>query len=1201
MKRLFSLALVFIMILSCTSNMQIYGETEPLSDNTHNLSVGSDDEIITYLSDMNWKSATTGSRTVQKNKNIIGNPIKLNGKTYEKGIGTHANSTIIYDLNSECKRFKATIGLDDGAGRDKWGNPRGSIRFSVYGDENKIYESGVFRCGTQHEDIDLDVRGIKELKLVVDDVDDNYFDWSDWADARVITANTKKFNVLEIQPNRKFELTPNMFTMISEKINIEQMSIREFIGKVDKINGKYDMIYIGNNGTPTYTENEGGDGNNDITDKRAKELIEFIDSGQLIIIKDNIFSTNSLKNTKLYNNLKTNTGRKNVHLTSNIAKENIKDLYNSCTKKPIFRIIDKPKEYGGDHQDPDSYNDTKVMKFKYNLENLNITDNNPNSMTVKLYLDINGDGLFKQDEMVKKSEPKLNGKGFILDYRLSEKFTGLMPWKLEVEDDITKAKAYKIGYPAYKGDKIKIRVLQIIPVHHQFTNKTNLLSIKNNKQFEPPLNTDVYDVDVTEMPVSLFNQYYPNKLPDGRETQLNGNYDMIIFGFADKYNWKDLYNQPAIDGVREFINTGQSVMFTHDTTGIMSKDGRDLDFAPNITENFKDDIGFNNIRTLSGKTKMRGRNADIDWGAWGTKLTYQFNKGLITEYPYKLKEKLVIAETHDQYWQLDLEDEDVVPWYTLYSRRYHPRNYYYTFSKGNITYSGTGHSKPGGEEEQRLFLNTIFKASKGANHAPTLRVINIEEDKIISKSQEKLKFSFIADDIDGNLLSGDVYINDKKVKNYSVQDRNIENNKPVNVVITKEQLQSLIGNKERFTIKIVVKDSKGAIAEERRTLKYLEIPALNLSIDKEQKYLVGDIASVELQAATKKTSDNLDTGIKDINFSMNYDQNAIQIDGSDSWSLKDIIFSPDPKPEVQKNSFKFKLKEKGNHIVNNILSYKISNFSNLETQKVDYSYPISVRLGIIDVKVLNNDETSFGTAAVTVTKDGKPYGSFNTDTDGFISLEACPSGQYEVSVQYPSGFIANGSNTRNFELNFDNPKQTVEFKLGQSARIFKHGMFVNKEIQKNLYIAEGFSVDSAIDFKIYDKNPDIRLTLDQYVDKAEFTLYKVDSNSDILSPVSGDIKVYEVQYDSDGKEDFKSLLNKSVKEIKTIVDLRSISGQKKLKIQIPESTTFENHYILEYNIDQKASVSSVLRSTVKINNLEENNYDLKVVEVPILE
>ncbi|MCY6355045.1 NPCBM/NEW2 domain-containing protein [Clostridium sp. ZS2-4] len=142
---------------------------------------------VTYLSDMNWMSGSSGWGTIQKNKNIVGNPITLNEKTYEKGIGTHANSTIIYDLGGEYERFKSTIGLDDGTVREK-----GTIIFSVYADGNEIYKSGVFRCGTQAEDIDLDVSGIKELKLVVNCVDNNYYDWADWADARLIRSNNNK-------------------------------------------------------------------------------------------------------------------------------------------------------------------------------------------------------------------------------------------------------------------------------------------------------------------------------------------------------------------------------------------------------------------------------------------------------------------------------------------------------------------------------------------------------------------------------------------------------------------------------------------------------------------------------------------------------------------------------------------------------------------------------------------------------------------------------------------------------------------------------------------------------------------------------------------------------------------------------------------------------------------------------------------------
>ena len=48
-----------------------------------------------------------------KDKSIEKNALILDGKKYEKGIGTHANSEIVYKLDGKYSRFLSDIGVDD--------------------------------------------------------------------------------------------------------------------------------------------------------------------------------------------------------------------------------------------------------------------------------------------------------------------------------------------------------------------------------------------------------------------------------------------------------------------------------------------------------------------------------------------------------------------------------------------------------------------------------------------------------------------------------------------------------------------------------------------------------------------------------------------------------------------------------------------------------------------------------------------------------------------------------------------------------------------------------------------------------------------------------------------------------------------------------------------------------------------------------
>ena len=138
----------------------------------------------TYLSDLTWASATSGWQTVQKDKNINGGNLVLNGVTYSKGLGVHANSEIVYNLNSQYNTFLAEVGSDDGIGN----STHTSLVFQVWLDNVKVYDSGTMYYDTATKSISLSVAGKNQLKLVVTDAaswDGNWDDWADWAMARV--------------------------------------------------------------------------------------------------------------------------------------------------------------------------------------------------------------------------------------------------------------------------------------------------------------------------------------------------------------------------------------------------------------------------------------------------------------------------------------------------------------------------------------------------------------------------------------------------------------------------------------------------------------------------------------------------------------------------------------------------------------------------------------------------------------------------------------------------------------------------------------------------------------------------------------------------------------------------------------------------------------------------------------------------------
>jgi formylglycine-generating enzyme required for sulfatase activity len=108
-------------------------------------------------------------------------PLKIGGRKFTRGIGTHSNSQWRIDLKKAAVKFTAMVGINDDM------QDRGSACFEVRVDGKKVAESGLMRGGEKAKKIEADLTGAKELVLLVTDGGDGVFcDNADWADAIVI-------------------------------------------------------------------------------------------------------------------------------------------------------------------------------------------------------------------------------------------------------------------------------------------------------------------------------------------------------------------------------------------------------------------------------------------------------------------------------------------------------------------------------------------------------------------------------------------------------------------------------------------------------------------------------------------------------------------------------------------------------------------------------------------------------------------------------------------------------------------------------------------------------------------------------------------------------------------------------------------------------------------------------------------------------
>jgi len=137
-----------------------------------------------WLSSLNLEKMTAGWGTPQKDKSIQSKPLTIAGRTFDKGVGTHAASLMYIDLKNSCRSFSAYVGVDD-----EINGKIGSVRFRIYGDGKLLFNSGVLKAGDPAKKVDIDLTGCKTLTLSVDPAgDNNSYDHADWADAAFVVA-----------------------------------------------------------------------------------------------------------------------------------------------------------------------------------------------------------------------------------------------------------------------------------------------------------------------------------------------------------------------------------------------------------------------------------------------------------------------------------------------------------------------------------------------------------------------------------------------------------------------------------------------------------------------------------------------------------------------------------------------------------------------------------------------------------------------------------------------------------------------------------------------------------------------------------------------------------------------------------------------------------------------------------------------------
>ena len=172
---------------------------------------GSTLDLTTYK----YMRSTCGWGSVAVNKNINGGKLSIDGTQYDKGIATHANSILLYELPEGAVKFTALAGIDN-TGSDQ--GSKSSVEFMVFNEDPTIrtettdqwsggnktikvdpckqagYSGFIGRAaGRQQAVVEADITGAEKLYLVVTDGGDGLsYDHADWANPVLIDKDGKE-------------------------------------------------------------------------------------------------------------------------------------------------------------------------------------------------------------------------------------------------------------------------------------------------------------------------------------------------------------------------------------------------------------------------------------------------------------------------------------------------------------------------------------------------------------------------------------------------------------------------------------------------------------------------------------------------------------------------------------------------------------------------------------------------------------------------------------------------------------------------------------------------------------------------------------------------------------------------------------------------------------------------------------------------
>jgi len=151
------------------------------------------------LSALTATKATSGRGQVSRDKSVEGNPLRIGGLKYARGMGVHCPSELAYPLKSTYRLFVAAVGVDDETGK------RGSVVFKVLIDGREVSRTAQLSGTDGYWNVYVPIpAGSKKIRLLADPGDDgDSDDHANWANAGFATRQTTPVKLTTLTDEQK--------------------------------------------------------------------------------------------------------------------------------------------------------------------------------------------------------------------------------------------------------------------------------------------------------------------------------------------------------------------------------------------------------------------------------------------------------------------------------------------------------------------------------------------------------------------------------------------------------------------------------------------------------------------------------------------------------------------------------------------------------------------------------------------------------------------------------------------------------------------------------------------------------------------------------------------------------------------------------------------------------------------------------------